>query len=447
MKYRVSMATNKIKMMMTLVNLKAYTTPQLLSTTSHHYSPLPMFINKSRYCPSNIRQIITCSSSNVPRFGIANPMASKEIMLLSTAQQPYTTTPFRSTSTADHQSFDPSCDNLLVAVENSIKHAARMIDTALQEYLENLEAKLSKANVIGPLLCTIKQLSTNMDKVVVLSELLLLAEKSSITLNLRKMQIIQLCNKRIENMQADQCWEEFPETPKEIFKAFRELILVDNNLRASLTDASTDKLIEDATALTMFQLWITRVLSDVLNRLIKKPQKPMRPSLPYQPIGPGKWIYTFYYGSNKQEWIDEFVKKAKVVIHDPYIQSIKDVHIELCCIQELIKNKVEAQHLSELIKGSGKKVPQDLRHYFVSGSDGRFVLTSMMIRNQKKLLLDESGRTILKVLEEFPQWKKNIEKDNDFEASFKNHYRKISSLIAGGEDIQSNMKCTTRIDA
>ncbi|KAF5469027.1 hypothetical protein F2P56_013130 [Juglans regia] len=404
MKYRVSMATNKIKMMMTLVNLKAYTTPQLLSTTSHHYSPLPMFINKSRYCPSNIRQIITCSSSNVPRFGIANPMASKEIMLLSTAQQPYTTTPFRSTSTADHQSFDPSCDNLLVAVENSIKHAARMIDTALQEYLENLEAKLSKANVIGPLLCTIKQLSTNMDKVVVLSELLLLAEKSSITLNLRKMQIIQLCNKRIaaENMQADQCWEEFPETPKEIFKAFRELILVDNNLRASLTDASTDKL---------------------------------------------KWIYTFYYGSNKQEWIDEFVKKAKVVIHDPYIQSIKDVHIELCCIQELIKNKVEAQHLSELIKGSGKKVPQDLRHYFVSGSDGRFVLTSMMIRNQKKLLLDESGRTILKVLEEFPQWKKNIEKDNDFEASFKNHYRKISSLIAGGEDIQSNMKCTTRIDA
>ncbi|KAF5469028.1 hypothetical protein F2P56_013130 [Juglans regia] len=419
MKYRVSMATNKIKMMMTLVNLKAYTTPQLLSTTSHHYSPLPMFINKSRYCPSNIRQIITCSSSNVPRFGIANPMASKEIMLLSTAQQPYTTTPFRSTSTADHQSFDPSCDNLLVAVENSIKHAARMIDTALQ------------------------------DKVVVLSELLLLAEKSSITLNLRKMQIIQLCNKRIaaENMQADQCWEEFPETPKEIFKAFRELILVDNNLRASLTDASTDKLIEDATALTMFQLWITRVLSDVLNRLIKKPQKPMRPSLPYQPIGPGKWIYTFYYGSNKQEWIDEFVKKAKVVIHDPYIQSIKDVHIELCCIQELIKNKVEAQHLSELIKGSGKKVPQDLRHYFVSGSDGRFVLTSMMIRNQKKLLLDESGRTILKVLEEFPQWKKNIEKDNDFEASFKNHYRKISSLIAGGEDIQSNMKCTTRIDA
>ncbi|KAF5469020.1 hypothetical protein F2P56_013124 [Juglans regia] len=121
-------------------------------------------------------------------------------------------------------------------------HAAHMFDTALLEYLENLEEKLSKENVFSPLLCIVKQLFTNMDKVVVLSELLLLAEKSSITLNLRKMQIIQLCNKRIENMQAEY-WAEFPETPKEIFKAFMELILVDNNLQASHNDASTDKLV------------------------------------------------------------------------------------------------------------------------------------------------------------------------------------------------------------
>lgn len=119
--------------MMMLVNLKACTTPQLLSTTSHH-SPLPIFINMLRYCPSNKRQIITCSSPKVPRFGIANAMASKEIMLLSTAQQPYTTTPFR--STADHQiSFEPSCDHLLVVDENIIEHAVHMFDTAFQVYI------------------------------------------------------------------------------------------------------------------------------------------------------------------------------------------------------------------------------------------------------------------------------------------------------------------------
>ncbi|XP_040996418.1 uncharacterized protein LOC121242584 [Juglans microcarpa x Juglans regia] len=221
-----------------------------------------------------------------------------------------------------------------------------------------------------------KQLFTNMDKVFVLSELLLLAEKPSITLNLRKMQI----------------WEEFPETPKEIFKAFRELIFADNNLRSSLTDASTSKL---------------------------------------------ECTYTFYYGSNNQEWIDEFVKKAKIVINDPCIKDMKDVDIELCRIGELIKRKSkEAQDLSDLIKRSGKKVPHDLRHYFVSGSDGRFVLTSM-IRNHEKLLLDDSGRTILKVLEEFEQWKNNIVQNKDFEESFIDYYQKISSLIAGGEDIKS----------
>ncbi|XP_040997221.1 uncharacterized protein LOC121243208 [Juglans microcarpa x Juglans regia] len=122
-------------------------------------------------------------------------------MLLSTAEQPaYTTTPFH--STADHQSFDPSCD-LLVVVENIIEHAAHMVDTALLEYLEKLEEKLSKANVFSPLLCTIKQLFTNMDKVVVLSETV----------------------------------------PKEIVKAFRELIFDDDNLRPSLTEASTSKLV------------------------------------------------------------------------------------------------------------------------------------------------------------------------------------------------------------
>ncbi|KAF5452022.1 hypothetical protein F2P56_027062 [Juglans regia] len=403
------MATNMIRMMM-LVNLKAYsTTPQLLSTTSHHYSPLPMFIRKSRYCPSNKRQIIACSSSKVPRFGITNAMASKEIMLLSTAQQPYTTTPFRST-TADHQSFDPSCDHLLVAVENSIKHAAHMVDTALLEYLENLEEKLSKENVFSPLFCIIKQLFTNMDEVVVLSELLLLAEKSSITLSLRKMQIIQLCNKRIENMQADQCWEEFPETLKEIFKAFMELILVDNNLRASLTDASTDKLIEGPNALTQI-LWIhmDRILKNIFHRPNEKPQKPTSPDFQKGPHGERN--FTFYYGSNNEEWIKEFEDKARKVIKDQEVD--RKVRIRLCRIRTLDKKGEEARVLSNLIEHD------DLQSYFECGSDGRFVLTY----NQKEVLLNKVGREIPKVLEDFHmQWIKdpdnNKMRDDGFEVSF-----------------------------
>ncbi|XP_035543007.1 uncharacterized protein LOC108999236 isoform X2 [Juglans regia] len=251
-----------------------------------------------------------------------------------------------------------------------------------------------------------------MDEVVVLSELLLLAEKSSITLSLRKMQIIQLCNKRIENMQADQCWEEFPETPKEIFKAFREQILVDNNLRASLTDASTDKLIEGPNALTQI-LWIhmDRILKNIFHRPNEKPQKPTSPDFQKGPHG--ERYFTFYYGSNNEEWIKEFEDKARKVIKDQEVD--RKVRLRLCRIRTLNKKGEEARVLSNLIEHD------DLQSYFECGSDGRFVLTY----NQKEVLLNEVGRKILKVLEEFPKkWKANIKmQKNGFELSFTDYYR------------------------
>ncbi|KAF5469015.1 hypothetical protein F2P56_013120 [Juglans regia] len=291
-------------------------------------------------------------------------------MLLPTAEQPYTTTPFH--STADHQCFDPSCD-LLVVLENIIEHAAGRM-----EYLEKLEEKLSKAiNVFSPLLCTIRQLLTNMDKVVVLSETVL----------------------------------------EEIVKAFRELIFADDNLRPSLTEVSTNKLMEDPNALPMIQLWGTNGFAFFHPR-DKEPQIPwsrhQKGTFPDFGIGPdATHKYTFYYGSNNEEWIEEFVRKATPVAKDLCIKAI-NISIEVCCILDP-KRREEVRHLSKIV-GTGKEDPHFLRH-FKSRSDGRFVLTY----NQSKVVLHDGGRKILKVLEEFQQWKNNVPLIG-FEHSFIAHY-------------------------
>lgn len=132
-----------------------------------------------------------------------------------------------------------------------------------------------------------------------------------------------------------------------------------------------------------------------------------------------EWNYTFYYGSNNEEWIKEFVKNAKVVINDPCIKK-KQIRIELCYVGDLEEKSEKAQVLSDLINIGGKK---KVLQYFESGSDGRFVLTSIVTGNQiKNVLVNDRGKKILKVLEDFQKWKNNVLNDG-FDEGFVDYYK------------------------
>ncbi|XP_040995952.1 uncharacterized protein LOC121242106 [Juglans microcarpa x Juglans regia] len=405
------MATDK----MLLLNLKAYPHGQLPSKFHPRFSVPTVMINRPSYCTTYKRQLIlTCpSSSNVTRFVIANTVAASSEMLLSTAEQPIyeggsgVLTPFH----ADQTTLDAG-SSLLFVVENILNQAAHMADTALlgtQDYLEKLDEKVSKANFSPRLLCTIKQFFS-MDKEIVLSELLVMAQKINVTLNLQEMQKVILCNKQIE-------------THKEIVKSFTGMIFAkDNDLQPHTeSDGSTNKMLSMATA------------NDPLGDQVEHPNvfalsstsdqnpafRPQPRAAPLLAKVPAKSVYTFYYASMNVAWLDEFYKKATVVANDPFIKDSKSLTIKFCRIGDHWIEK-QVQVLSKQ-KGWDKVCPKFLHNDQYSSHTGHFAL----LKNNSDVVLQGRGTKILKALGDFQeQWRKNLPSRN-FEKSLVDHYNKL----------------------
>ncbi|KAF5469003.1 hypothetical protein F2P56_013108 [Juglans regia] len=246
------------------------------------------------------------------------------------------------------------------------------------------------------------------DKEIVLSELLVMAQKINVTLNLQEMQKVILCNKQIE-------------TPKEIVKAFTGLIFAKDNDWKPHTNGSTNKMLSIVTA------------NDPLGDQVEHPnvfafsstsdQNPAsrpqpRAAAPLAKV-PAKSMYTFYYASMNGAWLDEFYKKATVVANDPFIKDSKNLGIGFCRIADHWREE-EVQLLSKQ-KGWDKVCPKFLHNDQYSSHTGHFAL----LKNNSDVVLQGRGTKILKALGDFQeQWRKNLPSRN-FEKSLVDHYNKL----------------------
>jgi len=118
--------------------------------------------------------------------------------------------------------------------------------------------------------------------------------------------------------------------------------------------------------------------------------------------------YTFLYGGEDQTWIKHFDKKGNVVVEDPDLHRAK-ISIELSYVENSRKRK-RTDHWNQAIT--------DLVLSFKNKGQW-FILTKA-----STLVAFGHGATVLNVLEEFEEWKKDLH-EKRFEICFKEHHDKL----------------------
>ncbi|XP_059461340.1 uncharacterized protein LOC132190381 isoform X2 [Corylus avellana] len=349
-------------------------------------------------------------------------------------------------------------DSLFIVVKNILRRSTQIVDNVLQgdEPLENLEEKVSRAS-FDPLLCTLKQLSSEMACEALGEEIV---HKTTMSI-LNKLSSYSWDAKAILTLAA------FALDYEEYFLALVELHSSNQLVESveipkhepatlKLSDLQKhEKTIDEFTKMINDMLAIMEIIfegqdtgttslrqkyqrhpdeakgddkikrfrfNQQQKRLAPQEQspneklKPRRIRLQFI-VPPGPYAieeYTFFCGGKDNKWIEQFSKKVNVVAEDPITKEAY-IFIELSCVGK-------SRKLLQFWKYTETRKNEifDFGNLLSFKNESRWaVLTKGSTR-----VVSDHGMTIMKVLEAFEEWKVNV-RERGFEICFKEYYDKF----------------------
>nr|POF08376.1 hypothetical protein CFP56_74087 [Quercus suber] len=129
------------------------------------------------------------------------------------------------------------------------------------------------------------------------------------------------------------------------------------------------------------------------------------------------WIqegkYIFIYGGFDEEWRNQFAKRVEALAKDHVIQDAK-ISIVMSCVEMGCKGK------------------DDRLQKFLSSRTHKNTESGWVVLSKGSKLVDGgNGTTILKVIEEFNNWRWHVRENAMFEICFKGYHKEI---LHNGED-------------
>ena len=146
--------------------------------------------------------------------------------------------------------------------------------------------------------------------------------------------------------------------------------------------------------------------------------------------------YIFYYGGKNNDWIQQFTEKATNLANDPVIKGAS-ISIELFCVGKnskgeddhsilgrfwnVIDNFFFSKSHKETESDTHNKVTQEIQKLLSYKTQNGWAV----LCKGSKLVFSGHGTIVLKVLEQFDQWKQFVQQKIAFEICFKKRHDEI----------------------
>ncbi|XP_015888002.2 protein SIEVE ELEMENT OCCLUSION B [Ziziphus jujuba] len=151
------------------------------------------------------------------------------------------------------------------------------------------------------------------------------------------------------------------------------------------------------------------------------------------------WIkedkYIFFYGGKDNDWIQQFTKRAQILVNDPIFKEAK-INIELYSVGKSSKGGedlgiigrfwtgIESLFFTKVHHQQADPVTQEVQKLLSYKNESGWALLS----KGSTVVVSGHGFTILRVVDEFEKWKDQI-KEKGFEIAFKEYHNKILAVV------------------